>query len=180
MKTLIKVLVVAGVLAGLGYAAYWPVQRYFEEVNRPKWRVQSVVFGEIVQSVNSTGKVEPVKRVSVGASVSGPVSELFVDYNTQVTEGQLMARIDPRLYNSSVARDQAVFKTREAEVARADAMLLQALADERRGAQLKKNQQDLISEAELDQFKFVSMTREAELLVTKTNVEQSKAQLEAS
>lgn len=180
MKTLIKVLVVVGILAGLGYAAYGPVQRYFEEASRPKWRTQSVVFGEIVQSVNSTGKVEPVKRVSVGASVSGPISELFVDYNSKVTEGQLMARIDPRLYDSSVSRDKAVFRTREAEVARADAMLLQALADERRGSQLQKNQQDLISEAELDQFKFMRMTREAELQVTKANVEQAKAQLENS
>jgi HlyD family secretion protein len=180
MKTLIKVLVALGILAGLGYAAYGPVQRYFEEANRPKWRTQSVVFGEIVQAVNSTGKVEPVKRVSVGASVSGPISELFVDYNSKVTEGQLMARIDPRLYDSSVSRDKAVFRTREAEVARADAMLLQALADERRGSQLQKNQQDLISEAELDQFKFMRMTREAELQVTKANVEQAKAQLENS
>lgn len=180
MKTLIKILVVIGVLAGAGYAAYGPVRDYLEEANRPKWRVQSVVLGEIVQSVNSTGKVEPVKRVSVGASVSGPISELFVDYNSKVTEGQLMARIDPRLYNSSAARDKAVLRTREAEVARADAMLLQALADERRGSMLKKNQQDLISEAELDQFKFMRMTREAELQVAKTNVEQARAQLENS
>jgi len=79
-----------------------------------------------------------------------------------------------------VSRDKAQFRTREAEVARADAMLLQALADERRGSQLQKNQQDLISEAELDQFKFMRMTREAELQVTKANVEQAKAQLENS
>jgi HlyD family secretion protein len=180
MKTLIKLLIFVAILMGIGAAAYKPIKQYVEERNKTKWRTQSVTKGDIVQSVNSTGKVEPIRRVSVGASVSGPISELFVDYNSKVTKGQLMARIDPRLYNSTVARDRAIFGTREAEVARAEAMLQQAVNDERRGGDLKRVTQDFISEAELDQFKFMRMTRDAELLVTKTNVEQAKAQLDNS
>jgi HlyD family secretion protein len=180
MKTLLKLLVVLIILGGIGAAAYNPVREYLEERNRPKWRTQSLVKGEIIQSVNSTGKVEPVRRVSVGASVSGPISELFVDYNSKVSEGQLMARIDARLYNSSVARDRAVFKTREAEVERTDAMLQQAINDERRGGDLKRLTKEFISDAEMDQFRFTRMTREAELLVAQANVEQAKAQLENS
>ena len=180
MKTLLKLLLIVAVLAGLGAIAYKPVTQYVEERNKPKWRTQSVTSGDIVQSVNSTGKVEPIRRVSVGASVSGPISELYVDYNSKVTEGQLMARIDARLYKSTVARDQAIFGTREAEVARAQAMLQQAVNDERRSVDLKKVTQDFISEAEMDQFRFMRMTRDAELLVTKTNVEQAKAQLDNS
>jgi HlyD family secretion protein len=180
MKTIFKLVIVFGVLGSAGWASYFPISKYVAEANKPKWRFQSVLEGEIVQSVNSTGKVEPIRRVSVGASVSGPVSELMVDYNSKITEGQLMARIDARLYNSSVARDRAVYRTREAEVARAEAMLQQATNDERRGGELKKITQDFISEAELDQFRFMRMTRDAELLVAKTNVEQAKAQLENS
>jgi HlyD family secretion protein len=80
---------------------------YLEARNKTEWRTQRVDIGDITQSVNSTGKVEPVKRVSVGASVSGPISELFVDFNTKVTKGQLMAKIDQRLYKASMERDLA-------------------------------------------------------------------------
>jgi len=180
MKTFLKIFAVFAVLAAIGAAAYGPTVKMMEERNKPRWRTQSVSKGDIIQSVNSTGKVEPIRRVSVGASVSGPILELLVDYNSPVKKDQLMAIIDPRVYNSSVERDRAVFRTREAEVARADAMMQQSVNDERRGGELKKAKQDLISEAELDQFRFTRMTREAEVLVTKANVEQAKAQLDNS
>ncbi len=180
MKTLFRLLLVAGVLCGIGVAVYYPVQTYLDVRNRTLWRTQSVSKGDIAQTVNSTGKVEPIHRVSVGASVSGPISELFVDYNSKVVEGQLMARIDSRIYKSTVARDQALLQTRLAEVARAEALQQQAINDERRGGELKKGNQDFISEAELDQFRFVRMTRDAELQVSKTNVDQAKAQLDNS
>jgi HlyD family secretion protein len=154
--------------------------KYLEERGRIEWRTQAVEFGDIVQSVNSTGKVEPIKRVSVGATVSGPIAELFVDYNTKVAQGQVLARIDPRLYRSAVERDQAILRTRQAEVARAEAMLQQARNDERRSTQLQSSQDSFISQAEMDQFKFARMMREAELQVSQTNVEQSQAQLDNS
>ncbi len=180
MKTLFRLLLVAGVVSGIGVAVYYPVQTYLDVRNRTLWRTQSVSKGDIAQTVNSTGKVEPIHRVSVGASVSGPISELFVDYNSKVVEGQLMARIDSRIYKSTVARDQALLQTRLAEVARAEALQQQAINDERRGGELKKGNRDFISEAELDQFRFVRMTRDAELQVSKTNVDQAKAQLDNS
>jgi len=180
MKTRFKLLIVVGILGGIGAAAYNPTVKFFEERNRPSWRTQNVTVGDIAQTVNSTGKVEPIHRVSVGASVSGPISELFVDYNSKVVEGQLLARIDPRLYKSTVERDQAQLLTRQAEVARAEAQQQQAANDERRGRELKKGNRDFISEAELDQFRFIRMTRDAELLVSKANVDQAKAQLDNS
>jgi HlyD family secretion protein len=174
------VLIVVGILGGISAAAYGPAQKYLEERNKPRWRTQNVSKGDIAQTVNSTGKVEPIHRVSVGASVSGPISELFVDYNSKVVEGQLLARIDPRLYKSTVERDRAQLLTRQAEVARSEAQQQQAINDERRGAELKKGNRDFISEAELDQFRFVRMSRDAELLVAKANVDQAKAQLDNS
>ncbi len=180
MKALFRLLILVVVLGGIAAAAYGPIKKYFDDRNRPKWRTQSVSFGDIAQTVNSTGKVEPIHRVSVGASVSGPISELFVDYNSKVVEGQLMARIDSRIYKSTVARDKAILQTRLAEVAKAEALQQQAANDERRGGVLKKSNRDFISEAELDQFRFVRMTRDAEVLVSKTNVDQAKAQLDNS
>lgn len=180
MKSLLKLLMVLIILGAIGTAAYRPLMETLEARNRTEWRTQEVEFGDLIQSVNSTGKVEPVKRVSVGATVSGPIKELLVDYNTKVTKDQLMARIDPRLYQSGVERDRAILRTREAEVARAEAMLQQARNDERRSMQLQNSQDSFISQAEMDQFKFARMMREAELQVSQTNVEQSQAQLDNS
>jgi len=180
MKLALKLFLFLAVLIGIGAAAYQPLMAYLEARNKIEWRTQAVESGAIIQSVNSTGKVEPTKRVSVGATVSGPVLRLYVEYNSPVKEGELMAKIDPRLFQSGVERDQAILKTREAEVARADAMLQQAINDERRGAELSRGSDGFISQAELDQFKFARMMREAELLISKTNVEQAQAQLDNS
>jgi len=90
-----------GVLGGIGFAAYRPVMSYLEQRNKTQWRTQAVEQGEIIQAVNSTGKVEPIKRVSVGATVSGPIAELLVDFNTKVSKDQVLAKIDPRLYTSA-------------------------------------------------------------------------------
>ncbi len=180
MKTLLKVLVVLGILGGIGYASYPPLMAYLANRNKTEWRVQTVELGDIVQAVNSTGKVEPIKRVSVGATVSGPIAELLVDFNTKVTAGQVLARIDPRLYKSGMERDMATLRTRQAEVARAEAMLQQATNDERRSGQLNKTRDGFISEAEIDQFRFARMMREAELQVAQMNVEQAQAQLDNS
>ena len=180
MKSLLKVLAVLAILGGAGAAAYRPLMNYLEVRNKTEWRTQRVDIGDITQSVKSTGKVEPVKRVSVGASVSGPISELFVDFNTKVTKGQLMAKIDQRLYKASMERDLASLRTRQAEVARSQAMLQQARNDERRATELSSSQDGFISQAEMDQFKFARMMREAELQVSETNIEQSQALLDNS
>jgi len=172
MKTILKLLIAMGVLGGIGFAAYRPVMSYLEQRNKTQWRTQAVEQGEIIQAVNSTGKVEPIKRVSVGATVSGPIAELLVDFNTKVSKDQVLAKIDPRLYTSAVERDRANLRTRQAEVARAEAMLQQAKNDERRSGQLNQSQDGFISQAEIDQFRFARMMREAELQVAQTNVEQ--------
>ena len=177
VATWIVILAVVGTVIGFSVK---PINDYVAERNRPRWKTQSMVVGEIIQSVNSTGKVEPIRRVSVGASVSGPVSELKVDFNEPVTEGQLMAKIDQRLYIASVQRDQASLRTRQAEVARATAMFEQAQNEERRGMELKTVKSDFISEAELDEIKFMRMTRDAELQIARMNVEQAQAQLDNS
>jgi len=107
MKTIVKLLIALGFLGGIGFAAYRPLMSYLAERNKTLWRTQAVEQGEIIQAVNSTGKVEPIRRVSVGATVSGPIAELLVDFNSKVTKDQVLAKIDPRLYQSAVERDRA-------------------------------------------------------------------------
>lgn len=168
------------VLGALGAGSYFPIATYLKERNKPSFRTQVVERGSLTQNVNATGTVEPVQRVTVGATASGPIAEILVDFNDKVEKGQLIARIDPRIYQPMVERDKALMQTREAEVLRTQARLQQAINDERRALELKRRSSDFISETEIDLLKFSRMVQEAELSVAKTAVEQAKANLDNS
>jgi len=126
MKFLLKLAIVIAILAAGGYFAYPHVTAYLKAKNKVHFRTVEVEEGEIVSVVNSTGNVQPVLRVDVGSFVSGPIIELHVDFNTEVKKDELMAKVDPRIYKSTVAREKAALATREAEITRVEALLRQA------------------------------------------------------
>jgi RND family efflux transporter MFP subunit len=92
-----------GVVLVVGGAAYlW---------NRPKdevkWRLTKVERGNVTQKVVATGVVNPVVQVAVGTQVSGVITALYVDYNSIVKKGQLIAEIDPTVWISQLQDAQA-------------------------------------------------------------------------
>lgn len=180
MRFLLRTFIVFLVLGGLGTAAYFPSAAYIKERNRPKYRFEKVVEGDITLNVNATGTVEPTQRVRIGAFASGPVKDLMVDFNDKITKGQVLARIDPRIYDSNVLRDQALLDSRIAEVGRAQARLQQAENDEKRAFKLMKINENFISETEVDQLKYARLAAVADLRVAETAVEQARANLENS
>lgn len=171
------VLVVLG--AGLAFGASW-LQAYWKQRSRPNYREARVTRGEIIAVVNSTGTVQPVLKVQVGAFVSGPIEKLYVDFNQKVKEKQLLAKIDPRIYKAAVDRDEAALATRNAEVARAKALLQQATNDERRAKNLRAEHRNALSETEMDQLTFNHKSLEAQLIVAEASVKQAVAMLENS
>ncbi len=180
MRFLLRLFLVLLVLGGLGTAAYFPTAAYLKELNRPKYRFEGVVEGNVTLNVNATGTVEPTQRVRIGAFASGPVAELMVDFNDKITKGQVLARIDPRIYDSIVLRDQALLDSRIAEVGRAKARLQQAENDEKRAFKLLKINANFISETEVDQLKYARLAAVADLRVAETSVEQAEANLDNS
>ena len=180
MKRLIKWLMLIAVLVGGGIAASHYGGRYWKERNRVVWRQAEVTRGRVVSVVNSTGTVKPVLSVSVGAFVSGPIETLHVKHNDEVKKGDLLAEIDPRIYDASVARDRAILATRKAEVERAKAQLQQARNDEGRAVALRAENKGFLSDTEMDQFKFNRVALEAMLTVADANVLQAQANLENS
>ena len=127
--------------------------------------------------VNSTGEVKPVLSISIGSFVSGPIQSLHVDFNDKVEKGQLMAMIDPRLFEAAVAGDRAVLAIRRGEVKRVQADLARAQADEERAENLRQNGEGFISQVELDQYRFSRQSLEAQLLVAEAGVAQAEASL---
>jgi len=163
-----------------GGAAYAPAARYWKERNRVNYLEAGVTRGRIVAVVNSTGTVKPVRSVQVGAFVSGPIASILVDFNDEVKKGDLLAEIDSRIYDASVALNRATLATRVAEVGRVRATLQQALNDEKRARALRAERKDFISDSEMDQFKFGRMSQEAQLAVAETTVKQARANLNTS
>lgn len=180
MRFCVKLLIVIAVLGGAGFAAYKPTMDYLAKRNRPVWRAAKVEQGSIVSVVNSTGTVKPKLKVAIGSFVSGPILKLYCEFNQEVKEGDLLAKIDPRIYQAGVSRDEAALASREADVFRVQAQLQQAINDEKRSVALRAEDASFISQAEMDKFRFARLSLDSQLAVSKTAVDQAKATLENS
>jgi len=172
-------LVIAGLVTG-GVLAYGPVMEWWKWRNRVQFRTVEVVQGPIISVVNATGTIKPVLQVAVGAFVSGPVLELHADFNDEVEKGDLIAKIDPRLYQANVDRDEAALANRVADVERAKAQLQKAQRDEQRGILLRAENPEFIAQAEMDKLYFNRKALAAQLLVAESAVKQAQAQLDTS
>lgn len=180
MKLAIKIAGIVAVLAGAAWASRGPLTKYWKERNRPQWETAEVVRGDAKRVITSTGKIDPVLKVSVGAFVSGPIVDLHVDFNDEVQEGQLLAKVDPRLYQASVDRDNATLLTAEAEVHRVQAQLKLAKSNLERGERLRKKNQKYLSDREIDTLTAEYTALEAALKVAQASVAQANAQLQNS
>ena len=94
-------------LAGAG-AWYWRSRGTTAEPPSP-FRTVAVDRGPIVARVTATGTLSAIVTVQVGSQVSGRIQRLYVDYNTVVTKGQLIAKIDPQLFEAAVEQARANF-----------------------------------------------------------------------
>jgi len=97
----------------------------------PVYRLARVEQGSVVSTVSSSGTLKPVITVVVGSQVSGQIKEILVDFNSEVREGQVIARIDPESFEARVRQSEA-----ELAVARA-AVVIQQAASERALAELE-------------------------------------------
>jgi HlyD family secretion protein len=98
---------------------------------QPTYRLATVERGSIVSTVSSTGTLTPVTTVQVGSQISGQIKELYADFNSEVHEGQVIARIDPENFEIRVRQADA-----ELSVARAN-VAIQRAAMERTRAELE-------------------------------------------
>jgi HlyD family secretion protein len=96
----------AGILLILGIYYF-----FFAGSSTSEVTVQTIQpkIGEVVKSVTATGTIEPVDQVDVGTQVSGVIKKLYVDYNSVVKEGQLIAELDKTILKSTVLSNQASY-----------------------------------------------------------------------
>src|SRR6266536_4033711 len=95
---------------------------------QPRYVVAAVTQGDIVESVQSTGTVQPLTQVQVGAQISGRIAKVFVDFNSVVKKGDVLAEIDPTLLGATVEQNRAQLGAATAQVTRAQASLTSSQA----------------------------------------------------
>jgi HlyD family secretion protein len=133
-KTIVWVLIVAAAAVGLFFLIG------SRRKPEPKYRTAAVDKGDITQMVTATGAVSAVTTVKVGSQVSGIISKLYVDFNSQVKKGHLLAELDPTPFQEKVNS--------------AEAALQKAQVDERNGAISLRRQTALKAEGLAPQADF--------------------------
>jgi HlyD family secretion protein len=114
----------------------------------PSFRTGKVERGPITATVSATGTLNPVTSVQVGTQVSGQIKELYVDFNSPVKKGQLIARIDPETFEYRVRQAQADTEAARSAQNRAQVSLVNTQRELNRTKELVAR--NFVSPAELD------------------------------
>src|SRR5712691_9926345 len=125
MKRIIGLSLVVLVVA-VGVWGYFDVQSRGQEQG---YRLARVERGPLTAAVSATGNLNAVITVQVGSQVSGQVKDLFVDFNSPVKKGKLIARIDPEVFEAKVNQAKADVDSSVATVANQQAQVERARAD---------------------------------------------------
>lgn len=106
------------------------------------YQTAAVTRGPITQAVTATGTLNPVVNVQVGSQVSGNIEKLFADFNSQVKAGQVIAQIDPAIFEANVMQAEGELASARAgfELARLNAARTQALVAKQNSAQSELDQ----------------------------------------
>lgn len=113
-----KLLIIIVILAILGIVAFESLKN---KENAPKFRTEKVTRGDIEASVTATGTVNAVTMVLVGTQVSGTIKNIYVDFNSPVKKGQVIAEIDPAQFTTKVRQAEANLESAKAGVENARA-----------------------------------------------------------
>lgn len=130
----------------IGAAVWWRGRPTVPEP--PKYTTAKADRGAVIGRVTATGTLSALVTVQVGAQVSGRVQSLHADFNSRVTKGQVLATLDPELFQAALAQTLANEKAAEANVAKAAAQSREATRRLARAKALAADQ--LVSAAEVE------------------------------
>jgi HlyD family secretion protein len=183
-------------LAGTGAAGvYW----WQADAKRLQYRTSPVERGELLSTISATGTLNAVTTVQVGTQVSGTISQLAVDFNSQVKTGMVIARIDPATFEAKfnqatadVESAKASVLNQRASVARAEADLANARANVvrqevavrdatiKRDSRIRLFREGGISQEERDSAQATYDSAVAQLEAARASVRASEAALEVT
>ncbi len=144
----------------------------------PRYVTGDITTGDVIEEVQSTGQVKPLTEVQVGAQVSGRITKVYVDFNSIVKAGDVLAEIDPTLFGAQIDSNQAQVEAASASVVRSEASL--GTAKQRLDRAKKMVAEGVGSQADLDTAQGAYDVALADLAAAKAQVAQLRAVLRSS
>jgi HlyD family secretion protein len=158
-------------LVGLGLVVILAVF-LFRQCDRDdlgEYQTVTVTRGSITQAVTATGTLNPVVNVQVGSQISGNIEKLLVDFNSPVKAGQVVAQIDPAVFQAAVLQAQG-------DLDNAKAALEFAEVTQKRMVELVEKQNS--SQSELDQANAALHQAQANVKIKEGALQKAKVDLE--
>jgi len=153
----------------IGLLVIAAVVRQCRNSGAANYQTATITRGPITQAVTATGTLNPVINVQVGSQVSGNIAKLFVDFNSQVKAGQVVAQIDPALF-------QATITQADGDLANAQATLELARVNAKRTQELFAKKTS--SQADVDQAMATLHQSEANVKIKQGALDKARADLE--
>ena len=170
MKRTLTLLLLTGLVLSAGLYTYL---RQPDSV--PEVRTATVSTGDVIDSVGATGILEAVTTVQVGSQVSGKIQELYADFNSIVRAGEVIARLDPSLFETQVEQSKANLIRAQADVERLAIAVDDAETRLARAEGLSAR--DLIPASELEAAQVEVRLAEAQLRSSRAQMTQAEASL---
>jgi HlyD family secretion protein len=167
----VVIVVIAGIVFGF---------TYFNRNGSTVLKYEKAVIdkGTITALVDTTGTLNPVTIVDVGSQVSGKIDKIYVDFNSQVKQGQLLAEIDQSPFLTRVQQNEANYLSSEAAVEKAKVTLENTEKQYKRAKTMFDK--ELISFEQFEATETQYFAAKSDLLAAEARLEQAKAQLDAS
>src|SRR5690606_18172808 len=173
-----RLLVAAVVAAALAAIAWFWWSGTREAGDESPWRTVQVERGDIRVAISATGTLSAISTVTVGSQISGQVTDVLVDFNSQVRQGDVLARIDPRTYEAQIEQGAAQIASARASLAQAQAPLRNAELDYRRKADPATRRP--VAQADAVQARAALDQARAQIASTKAQFRQQTASTEST
>lgn len=160
-------------VVGLAVVAVIAGATLLRKEKKPSYRMARIDRGEIISTVAATGALSALVTVQVGSQVSGMIKELSVDFNSVVRRGQVVARLDPALFEAQVGQARANVATGRANAERIRVAVVEAARALKRAAELRAK--ELNSESDLEAAQTALESAEANVRAAEAQVAQAEA-----
>jgi HlyD family secretion protein len=146
--------------------------------SRQKFIAEKITRGDIKATVSATGTVNAVTTVQVGTQVSGTIKQLFVDFNSPVKKGQLLAQIDPAIFEAQVGQARANLQAAKANLEKSQVAVSDTKNTLTRNSTLYVK--NFIAKSDLDTAETNYLSAEAQVKSSQAQIEQAQAALDSA
>ena len=167
-----KYLIIAAILLALSALAGWLILSRSPKVS---YKTAKVEKGSVVALISATGTVNPVTTIQVGSQVSGTILKRYVDYDSRVKKGQVIAELDPALFLAQVEQARGNYQNAQASLQKAKV----TLADARRTLERNKTliAQGIVAQSDFDASQTAYDSAAAGIKAAEAGVVQTRGSL---